>query len=77
LSDVLPSCVNQGYKRLLVFSPSFVSDCLETTCEISYEYNEQFKKQGGEELQLVEGLNSHPDWIEALRSLVLEQSRSH
>ncbi len=72
LSDVLDQCARQGYKKLLVFSPSFVCDCLETTCEITYEYGSKFKEMGGEELQLVEGLNSHPAWIEALRSLVLE-----
>ena len=73
LSDILSSCVRQGHKRLLVFCPSFVSDCLETTCEITYEYGDKFKKLGGEELQLVEGLNSHPAWIDALHALVLEQ----
>jgi ferrochelatase len=72
LSDVLSSCLRRGYRRLLVFCPSFVCDCLETTCEISYEYGKRFKEMGGEELQLVEGLNSHPTWIETLRQLVLE-----
>lgn len=72
-SDVLQECASKGFKRVLVFCPSFVCDCLETTCEISHEYGEEFKKLGGEELQLVEGLNSHPAWIEALRTIVLEQ----
>lgn len=74
LSDVLDAAVQRGHKRLLVFSPSFVCDCLETTYEISSEYGQKFKQMGGEELQLVEGLNSHPEWIDALRGLVLEQS---
>lgn len=72
-SDVLKECAAKGFKRLLVFCPSFICDCLETTCEITHEYGEEFKKLGGEELQLVEGLNSHPAWIEALRTIVLEQ----
>lgn len=73
LGDVLQACVQQGQKRLLVFCPSFVSDCLETTCEITHEYGEKFKALGGKEVQLVEGLNSHPAWIEALRQMVLDQ----
>jgi protoporphyrin/coproporphyrin ferrochelatase len=73
-TDVLQACIEKGYKRLLVFCPAFVCDCLETTCEISHEYAAEFKKMGGEELQLVEGLNSHPAWIEAIRSIVLEQA---
>jgi protoporphyrin/coproporphyrin ferrochelatase len=73
VSDILQSCIDQGQKRLLVLCPSFVSDCLETIYEIIYEYGHKFKQLGGEELQLVEGLNSHPTWIETLRCLVLEQ----
>jgi protoporphyrin/coproporphyrin ferrochelatase len=71
-ADVIHTCAQKGHKRLLVFCPSFICDCLETTCEITHEYGQEFKKAGGEELQLVEGLNSHPEWIEALRSIVLE-----
>lgn len=70
-SDVLHACAEKGYKKLLVFSPSFICDCLETTCEISSEYQREFKALGGEELQLVEGLNDHPLWIEALKQMVL------
>lgn len=70
-SDVLHSFAKQGYKRLLVFSPSFVCDCLETIYEISSEYQREFKQVGGEELQLVEGLNDHPLWINALQQIIL------
>lgn len=71
-SDVIAQFAREGKKRLLVFCPAFVSDCLETTSEISHEYAEEFKKQGGEDLQLVEGLNSHPTWIKAVKNMVLE-----
>ena len=71
-TDILHQCALQGYKKLLVFCPSFVCDCLETIYEISIDYDREFKKFGGEELQLVEGLNSHPVWIEALRQIVME-----
>lgn len=70
-SDVLHACTKQGHKRLLVFSPSFVCDCLETTYEIASEYQREFKQLGGEELQLVEGLNDHPLWIQALQQIIL------
>jgi len=69
-SDVLHICAKQGHKRLLVFSPSFVCDCLETTYEISSEYQREFKQLGGEQLQLVEGLNDHPLWIDALKQMI-------
>jgi len=61
---------NKGAKKLLVFSPAFVADCLETTIEISDEYQLLFEQHGGEKIQLVESLNDHPAWIEALEALV-------
>lgn len=70
LSDVIQDCARKGRKKILVFSPSFVCDCLETSCEISIEYAREFKNLGGESLQLVEGLNDHPLWIDALKDLV-------
>lgn len=61
----------EGKKNILVFSPAFVADCLETTIEISDEYQEIFTKNGGEKIQLVPSLNSHPKWITTLKELVL------
>lgn len=64
----------EGKKNVLVFSPAFVADCLETIYEIGTEYDEIFKKNGGSKIQLVESLNDHPVWIQALKSLVLENT---
>ena len=63
----------QGAKKLLVFSPSFVADCLETTIEIGHEYQELFEENGGEKVQLVESLNDHPAWIDTLEALVRDE----
>ena len=62
----------KGAKKLLVFSPAFVADCLETLIEIGVEYQKLFEEHGGEKLQLVESLNDHPLWIETLKKLVME-----
>jgi ferrochelatase len=61
-------------KKLLVFSPAFVADCLETTIEIGEEYKQLFEENGGETLHLVESLNDHPMWIDALKDLVLKNT---
>ncbi len=63
----------EGKKKLLVFSPAFVADCLETTIEISDEYQEIFTTNGGEKIQLVPSLNDHPKWIGTLKTLILKQ----
>jgi protoporphyrin/coproporphyrin ferrochelatase len=61
-----------GIKRILVFSPAFVSDCLETIYEIGPEYAHIFQQNGGEKLTMVESLNENPLWIGALKQLVLK-----
>lgn len=69
---VVEECARKGMKRILVFSPAFTADCLETIIEIGDEYQHLFKQNGGEKVQLVESLNDHPLWIKCLKELVLE-----
>lgn len=68
---VVEEQAKKGAKKLLIFSPAFVADCLETTIEIGDEYQEIFEEHGGEKVQLVESLNDHPIWIDALKDMVL------
>lgn len=74
-SDVLKDLVKAGKRRILVFCPSFVTDCLETLHEIGIEYNHRFIANGGVQLKLVEGLNDDPLFIAALREVILDQSQ--
>lgn len=69
---VVEEWAKKGAKKLLVFSPAFVADCLETTVEIGIEYQKLFEKNGGEKIQLVESLNDHPMWINTLKNIVLK-----
>lgn len=64
--------VKQGVKRLAVFCPSFVADCLETLEEIQIRGREQFRSLGGEELMLIPSLNSHPRWVSAVVQILRE-----
>jgi len=68
-TDTLKKLAAEGKKRLLVFSPAFVADCLETLYEITVEYHEEFKELGGEHVQLVESLNDDPRFIDALAEM--------
>jgi ferrochelatase len=63
----------KGTKKLLMFSPAFVADCLETIVEISYDYSQLFKENGGTHLQLVESLNDNPSWVFAVKNMILSQ----
>lgn len=69
---VIADLAKSGVKKLLVFSPAFVADCLETVVEISSEYQEIFEENGGERIQLVESLNSSSTWVKALKEIVLK-----
>ena len=63
----------KGAKNLLVFSPAFVADCLETIIEIGTEYQEIFEKHGGKKVQLVPSSNTHPLFINGLVQLIKER----
>jgi len=63
----------EGKKNIMVFSPAFVADCLETTIEIGGEFTDLFTENGGEKLVLVESLNDNPAWIKTIKKLILNQ----
>ncbi len=71
---VIEQLAKEGKKKLLVFSPAFTADCLETLFEIGEEYDEIFKEHGGEKVQLVESLNDNSTWISALKDLVVSSN---
>lgn len=68
---VVEDCGKKGMKNILVFSPAFTADCLETIIEIGDDYQHIFEANGGKKVQLVESLNDHPLWISCLKEIVL------
>ena len=54
--------IKAGTKKVAVYSPSFVVDCLETTDEIGNELGHEVKSLGGE-LVAIPCLNNDPAWI--------------
>lgn len=60
----------KGARKLLVFSPAFVADCLETIIEIGTEYQEIFEEHGGEKVQLVPSSNDHPEFVRGLVEII-------
>jgi ferrochelatase len=71
--EIIKELPVKGIKKVLVFSPSFIADCLETTIEGGVEYKELFEKSGGAKWQLVESLNESPEWIACVKQMVLTQ----
>lgn len=70
---IVESLARSGKKKLLVFSPAFVADCLETIYEIGTEYQHIFREHGGEQITLVNSLNASDTWVKAVKEIVLKQ----
>jgi protoporphyrin/coproporphyrin ferrochelatase len=70
--DVLKQNAARGAKKVLIVSPAFVADCLETIYELGVEYKELFRESGGLQLTLVESLNDDPLWVEAMVKIIKE-----
>ena len=68
--EVLESLPTNGNKNVLVFSPAFTADCLETIIEIGDEYKELFLEAGGEKLDYVESLNYSDLWADAIIDII-------
>jgi ferrochelatase len=69
-SDELAQFPSRGIKKLLVVSPAFVSDCLETLEEIHVEGRETFLEACGTDYTTVPCLNSNDDWVEAMVKMI-------
>ena len=59
-----------GRKRLLVVTPAFVADCLETLEEIRVAGRETFLRAGGEAFEHIPCLNDQPVYIDFLAGRV-------
>lgn len=70
--EVIPALAQRGVKKLAVFCPAFVADCLETLEEIGIRARSDFLAAGGETLELIPSLNTHPAWIAAVEQLIVE-----
>lgn len=70
--EVLKTLPTKGIKKVLAFSPSFVSDCLETTVEVGQQFRDEFLEAGGEKWTLVPSLNEAETWVECLGEMVMD-----
>ncbi len=66
----LTRLARDGCQRLLVITPAFVTDCLETLEEIRVAGAETFKHAGGESFAHIPCLNDQPGWIDFLQTRV-------
>ena len=56
--------------KLVIVSPAFVADGLETLEELDVEVRNHFVENGGKEMTVVSCLNDDPGWLDGLEKLV-------
>ncbi len=74
--QVLGDLPAKGIKKLLVMSPAFVADCLETLEEIGIRGRETFLQAGGQSFELIPCLNDHPQWLAGLEEMIRRTLRT-
>ncbi|MCS6915713.1 MAG: ferrochelatase [Myxococcales bacterium] len=72
--SLIAELARRGRRRLLVFCPAFVADCLETLEEVGIRGRQLFRASGGEELTLVPSLNAEREWVDAVIELIGRQA---
>jgi protoporphyrin/coproporphyrin ferrochelatase len=63
----------QGIKNLVILSPGFSSDCVETLEELAIGLKETFHEEGGQNLSVVPCLNDSPASVKLLTQLINEE----
>lgn len=69
LKNALMQAVELGKRNILIVTPSFVADCLETIEEDYVQNYQTFKASGGNKFQLVSPMNDDPDFCQFLADL--------
>jgi protoporphyrin/coproporphyrin ferrochelatase len=74
LDERMAELAAEGSKDIVVMTPGFSSDCLETLEEVAMENREYFLENGGDKFTYVAALNASPEHIEMMADLVCQMS---
>ena len=77
LKNALMQAVELGKRNILIVTPSFVADCLETIEEDYVQNYQTFKASGGNKFQLVSPMNDDPDFCQFLADLAQRNLVQH
>lgn len=67
--DVIKDLLKKGVRNLLVITPGFSVDCIETLEEVGIEYKNLFIENGGKNFSLVPCLNDSPEGLNLINEL--------
>lgn len=69
LKNALMQAVELGHRNILIATPSFVADCLETLEEDYVQNYQTFKTSGGDKFELVPPMNDDPRFSQFIADL--------
>jgi len=73
--ETVEKLAHEGVKRIAIFNPGFVSDCLETLEEIAEEAKEEFIEAGGEHFAHIPCLNDSENGMNVIEHIVRRELR--
>lgn len=68
--ETLESLAQSGIKNIMIISPAFSADCLETLEELAVENRDIFLSNGGEHYHYIPALNVRDDHLDMIEQLV-------
>lgn len=71
LDESVQKLGESGVKNILVVSPGFAADNLETLYDIGVKAKAEFQSHGGREFVYVPCLNHEQYWVDAIRQIIL------
>ncbi|MBA45747.1 MAG: ferrochelatase [Euryarchaeota archaeon] len=70
--SVVKNLGKSGVDNLLIVSPAFVADGLETLEELNIEARKIFQSSGGKNMTVINCLNDNQQWIDGMKSLIIQ-----
>jgi ferrochelatase len=68
--DLVINLAKQNYKKILIITPGFTFDCLETIVEINHELKDSFLNSGGETLDTIENFNDKQIFVDMIKAII-------
>ncbi len=68
--DMITTLARRGVRKMIIIPVSFVTDHIETTCEIDMEYRQMAQKAGIKDFRMSKAIECHPGFIQALADTV-------
>ncbi len=70
VEDMLEAVIRRGFKKFLIVPVAFVTDHIETSCEVDIEYRKLAEDLGVKDYRMSRAIECHPEFIRALADSV-------